>query len=41
MSELKEAYKFYTDDDLEEIYFNANSQEKRRITMELKRRNAE
>ena len=38
-TELQLAYESCTDDDLKEMYYNANPQEKRRITLELKRRN--
>jgi len=38
VSELEEAYEYYTDDDLYSIYHNCCPAEKRRITMELNRR---
>jgi len=36
--ELEEAYKYYSDDELKDLYFDANSKEKKRINLELKRR---
>ena len=38
MSELKEAYKYCSDEDLKEMWSNADHKEKRRITLEINRR---
>jgi hypothetical protein len=40
-SELKEAYKFYTDEDLRSSHLDANPKEQRRISLELERRRKE
>jgi len=36
--DLKESYKYYTSEELNELYYNMNKKEKKRITDELKRR---
>ena len=38
MREIESAYKYYTDEQLEDTYYEANPKEKRRISLELKRR---
>lgn len=37
-NDLKESYKYYSDEELRELHLDANPSEKRRITLELNRR---